>query len=182
MPQKKKIRSRRTANAASEAVKRTAYHESGHAVLAVYFRHGVSEVTIVADDEKDYLGGAWHPSPMMLGAQTKPEMRECVEECVIIAFGGYQAEVRFDPKADESLAEDDYVGAKDLPRLHAASLPKNYPPRNQDAYFRKMKRRAGQMVTELWPAVNSLAKTLLRRKHLTGEQVEKIVKPFCEEH
>jgi ATP-dependent Zn protease len=112
-----KVRRRGDRPAHSKEEEATAYHEAGHAVIALALRRGLSRVTIVPDDEAGSLG---HCAGTRTGEWFQPDVdrsgraRRFIEDRVIILFAGFHAEHRFAGRRNHRGAASDWQAAGDL--------------------------------------------------------------------
>lgn len=109
MSNKRASASRRTIS-----LKRTAYHEAGHAVMAYILRIGLKEVTIIPDE--DYLGKFTHGR----GRNIQPEWdydqktRPEIERQAMVTLGGNVAEHLLTGKKHIAGSYEDYHKVVDL--------------------------------------------------------------------
>lgn len=151
-------------------LKRTAYHEAGHAVLAHYLGVGLKAVTIVADDDSDGAsidGGEWNPDTEELRLIAADAFWQ---RMAIVRYAGAEAVRRLSPKSNwrRGAGNDYHWAAIALEKItsDADSL------RALSAYA---KRRARLLVENYWPEIGKLASALSKKKTLHGQDVASLL-------
>lgn len=143
----------------------TAFHEAGHFVASLE-REGFvrQEISIVPDDERQSLGHSTTEDPWPRPEESGWRFAvEEVEALVVELFAGYAAQVRRFPSARAAArlgASTDNERARDYLR----SLPKGSRAR--------LRARTRRVVARRWPEICALAKELLDRGRLDGDEAE----------
>jgi hypothetical protein len=142
-----------------------AFHEAGHAVIALHVGLGLNHVTIARWDVGEWVGHC-RTQPCANPTIEAPSV-ELTEAGVVFSWAGYFAALR--AGCDEQNA---VAGARsDLDRAHALEP---YIARPSDVLVEHSQR----LVEQQWSAIEAVAKALLRRRTLTADQVVKIVAPW----
>ena len=152
------------------ALEATAYHEAGHAVVAVEMGRPIRRVTIVADRRRKMLGRCeqahwprWFPPESWRDART----RNFIEGQVLIDFAGGIAEARFKGSKRRLGAHGD--------RSHALTLLGWLSASQKEcaAYAAWLYARAENLLAQgyVWRMVEAVAAELLRKGTLSGGQL-----------
>lgn len=134
----------------------TAYHEAGHAVVALALRCPVERVSIL-------------PNQVRLG-QCKVKkgvhgpLKDAVETEILILFGGLCAEARHTGDYDWNAA------GHDLQTIRGLIQSRPSGPRQIDRYERRLMDKAEHLLDQpgLWTAVERIAEELLRNTTMSG--------------
>jgi ATP-dependent Zn protease len=184
------------------ATSRTAYHEAGHAVVAVVLRRAITHVSIVPTDE--CLGHVQHPTGVAdpdrrtienLKEQSLADSMAAAAAYLERLDGGWMTEARYGlrrsrarddiairlagPRAEKRFSGRwDNRGARH-DREHALDLADRLA--NDSSVTSKgilvhEDARADRILKENWPSVVAVADALLVKSHLTGREVRAIVK------
>jgi hypothetical protein len=158
-------------------LKRTAYHEAGHAVAAYALRRAFRSVTIVPGE--DFLGKIWltklstfHPE---YDNSSKTNRR--VEEGIIINYAGFVAEGIFTGRNDYRGAHHDLVCAAALASNMVGSAEE------EDAYLNYLwiSTKNLMKLPHWWSATEALAKTLLEKKTLNHKHAKQVIQKAVED-
>src|SRR5436190_9593401 len=133
----------------------TAYHEAGHAVLALVLGRPVHRVSILAD--QDFLG-ACH-----FGKPTFRPSEDWLEREILIALGGIAAEARHTGHYDWNGAGRDQQFVRGLAVRRAGEKKAERLERRLLAKAENLLGREGH-----WRAVELIAAELLRRGAISG--------------
>jgi ATP-dependent Zn protease len=148
----------------------TAYHEAGHAVADWKFGFTVKIASIVPDSKN---GSAGHVS-----SRTRLHFRSLeystpsgarigkIHEQIVSLLAGHAAQKRYNARSVRSYhAQNDREAAANLLfSLHAANeLPH---------VIRYLEKKAGNLIASNWFVIDYLAKELLKRKTMSGQEVE----------
>jgi ATP-dependent Zn protease len=155
-------------------LKQTAYHEAGHAVMAVWLRLRVLHVSIIPDEEEGSLGH----TDQGKGAKIEPENRESstetrfqIERLVLVLLAGNAAERILANRKCSAGSESDYSKASGLLSYLA--------PRDDEmrSYCVWLGERAKTILLSDWNwyAVETLANELLKQKYIGAKMVRQIV-------
>lgn len=145
----------------------TAYHEAGHAVIALRLERRIKSATIVPRD--NYLGcvqyGKWGRGQP--DAHLTQRVVEKLERDILCAFAGPVAEAKFTGRRNKIGASGDYQIIVDRATyLHGDD-------RVLEKYLVYMEARAACYVSEPvnWLCITRLAKTLLKQKTMSSDAV-----------
>ncbi len=159
----------------------TAYHEAGHVVVAAYFGLPTTDVTIVPSG--DAFGMATHPSPLMLdlGSEgTAAARRSAARDMIVASYAGLAAQRLVDTQAPDFHGHGDEEGAMDLSRTYAV-LPRSgcfVGDEVHEAYLARLRGEAERLVRRLRTAIQALARALLSRKTIPGDEAVAFVEPI----
>jgi ATP-dependent Zn protease len=158
----------------AKELKRTAYHEAGHAFVA--WREGLRVKRATIRPTADYFGQVHHASGLSAKqveeldvSIVSPRVREALEKRIRISFAGWLAEHRHDRTADEAHSMSDYGHALDLMMRLAGSQ------REINLYSALLKYQTKEMLRVGWPHVRAIAVALLERKTLTGQEIRQVI-------
>ena len=168
----------------AERVRRRAYHEAGHAVLAHRFGIPVHEVSIVPDEES---AGHVHAG-RLVSDRAERELdsgnvslatREEIEQRCISFLGGEEAQFRVDTEGGEDwrrarAQSENGMDEDDLTRL----LMRLHRDMQVVAQRRaELHARTAELLgaPEIWGAVESVANALREQLILTGDEVTAII-------
>ena len=160
----------------------TAHHEAGHAVVHLHFGLPFYNVTIVPAED-GALGRMLHPIPseIHVGERCmKRERRKTARQMILGCYAGLYAERLTLKGVPDSHATTDFAGALQL------SMTYEVFPRNMDSvgdelhmkYLRKLRRESKRLVRELSLPIQLFAQRLLRRKTITGDEAEVVMRPM----
>jgi len=145
---------------ATEHPNSVAFHEAGHAVIAVALGMPVAQVSIFRP--KDGLDGA---TTFRRGSQSP------IWQQLVVSYAGYSAERRIDKTVtwDED-SNDFYDFEKGVVWEFAA-------PSDQIILRRRraLKRKSARLVTELFPVIQAVAEELLLKRRLSGKRVRELL-------
>jgi hypothetical protein len=166
--------------------KAIAYHEAGHAVAAHRLGYEVMRVSIAPKS-----GSAGHVSwrnpiknrsvisKLEYGSEADLDrVRHRIDHAIIVSMAGALAQKRHNPRSDwryggSGVARDDRFllkGSDDQQALQLASqLHENEKVRA--AYWRYLKARAEALVNHHWPEIEQLARALLHRETISGDDI-----------
>ncbi len=146
----------------------TAYHEAGHAVLALILGRPVRCVTIVADRESlgvcEFGKGVFRPS------------EDWLEREILIALGGLAAEARFTGNYSWDAAAKDQKYVRRLAEQRAGE-------RRAERLQRRLLTKAEHLLDDEghWHAVELIAAELLRHREISGRTVRHLFERACQE-
>jgi len=138
----------------------TAYHEAGHAVVAMLLGRPVEKVTIERNSLR--LGQV----QMSQRRGTKP--KDSLEVHALILFAGVIAEFKHTQKYNWGGAEQDMIGIRQLARSRGAT--DKQVERIQQRWFDKVHHMLDDTIT--WKAIDRIAIELLDKKCLSGRAVK----------
>jgi hypothetical protein len=172
--------------------RQTAYHEAGHALVAMAFGIPITSITIVPDPEGRYAGLTVRETYVediddRVAWAFPEEEDDAAHEAWCLAYhrghtlltvGGYAAEIvvwgayRADPAEGDDL--DDIEVLREFVRVAGPKidlLPSVVGvDENYDEPFKAALAEAVAVVQQHRPALDALARALLRRQTLTGEE------------
>ena len=150
----------------------TAYHEAGHAVVQAYFRLKIDRVSIISNaDSLGHMKGR-------IGTDSSIEYEDsgrvqlAVERDAIVFLAGMAAQKEFMPRSVRNHhGRSDYRNAISL-------LVKLASSEELKLYLKLLEIRARRLVRRpiLRVQIEAVAKELLRRKEMNGEQVKKVIR------
>jgi len=155
-----------------DRIEREAYHEAGHAVMAVLVCRGVEYVWLEGESESNLGGGCQLTGPPGIIARLGSGHSRTIEREVLIKVSGMAVDslrkVRYWPMG----------GLKD--RLEAIWLLKSRDGLNSDcgADYMRLCHTAEHRLKENWNAVETVAKVLIRErgKRVSGRRIRTITK------
>lgn len=149
----------------------TAYHEAGHAVIAMHFRRAIRYVTIEATDTS-YGHVLKTPMPPSFDPQNEIDARTMrrIEAEILVSLAGLAAESRFTGRRNLRAASGDYRFAVEM-----AAYAYNFGP-VAGKYVEFLEARAMQLMAgpAVWVKVEAMAKALLAHKRLDAKQARAI--------
>lgn len=155
----------------------TAHHEAGHAVILVVLGIPVTEVSIV--DRGDAHGTCGHPSPYNMYASPR-DIRRAARDCILVSYAGVPAQRLVDPNPHDRHGDDDDVSAYRVSREYQV-FPRVMQYDGDDyhlAFLERLRRESARLVRRHAAAIRHLAKVLLDRKMMTGDEVEAALAAF----
>lgn len=152
----------------------TAYHEAGHAVMAVHEGVALLNVSIVSDGDSQGRAGFSNPlSTFQLDVEITTKSRWRMEKLVRVWLAGPEAQKRFNPRSWRRYhGEDDFKKAVDRIGYFATSNDEI------EAYLRLLEIQVRQKLalSRVWQAVEALAGELLEHRELGGGEARAIIK------
>ena len=138
--------------------KNTAYHEAGHAVIAIRFDHLGEKISIIPEINESGSG-------ITLGFVNTEDSYSLSEdrEKIIFLYAGFYAELKHDPHASQSCSASDFDSAEHLLQ---------FQPTGSDVELRDI---AYKMVNDNWPQIEAVSSILMEEKTLNFEDAEIIV-------
>ena len=168
----------------------TAYHETGHALVAYILGTGFKTVSIIPRDEENALGALTHLrdrsliynvlsgiSNFILDHDTIDNL---VKQSICIAFGGYLAEKKYGVDNKEG-AQADFSFISDLILAHGpidddSTNTEDYSVEFHNYCYNKTK----ELLEDNWFILDFIAKQLILQKELTYEEFDILVKKALE--
>lgn len=149
----------------------TAYHEAGHAVAAFFFGFHIKSATVLAAD--DYLGRVdSRPKGKLDFGSNTPAMRIKAEKFIIVTLAGDIAQRRFNPRSSRTWqTTSDRALAADLALTVCGS------GESATAYLAWLSIRARDIIHGRWDTVEKVARLLLDRKTVTGQELYAAIIP-----
>ena len=157
----------------TKALRSTAYHEAGHAVMAWHEGLSINEISIVPDHKSS--GRIIHANPLRgihLDMDNSNRARIRAESAIRVALAGPIAQRHYNPRGFQHRhAESDYELAKDRILYITGS------GEEANAYMNLLEIQTRQIVTGLhWSLVDYLAKALLERQRLSRKEIRATIK------
>lgn len=158
------------------SIKRTAYHEAGHAVVAYILRVRLKEATIIPNE--DYLGMVKHGR----GQNIQPEWeinrktRDELERRTMVLLGGNVAENLLTDKRSMAGSYDDYHQVVDL--LSYLADPEETSKYIEWLWYRT---KSNLGVDYWWLATQRLAEELLEHQYLRGKRIREVIRLAIDE-
>lgn len=155
----------------------TAHHEAGHAVILVVLGLPVDHVSIVP--RNDALGTCGHPCPYAM-YESRRDIRRAARNCILVSYAGIPAQRLVEPGAHDSQGDDDDVSAFRVSHEYQV-FPRIMEYVGDDfhlAFLAKLRREASRLVRRHAAAIRHLAKVLLDKKVMTGDDVNVVLAQF----
>jgi ParB family chromosome partitioning protein len=168
-------------------------HEAGHAVTAYALGCIITKVAIGDDQDDPHTNGYVEHDEPSLAAETGLEYQGATENAILIAYAGQEAVAHHMEGRDvakSGTGRDRYQAGKDAASLTTQWLAGDegnedaigsgkvcWSDATRDLFHRWLRSLVRDFLTSwrVWTAVEKLAKELLIKKKLTGEQVEKLI-------
>ena len=150
-------------------LKRTAYHEAGHAVACYFLHFPFKYLTI--EPEEDSLGHVKrfpHPKSFHPDYEGDTKTLNRIEKNIIFCYAGSAAEFILTGKLKIG-GESDAQNARDLADHYCGG------PEETEAFLKWMWERTINWVHFYWDAVEALAQELLKKRRLTSKEAEQII-------
>lgn len=134
----------------------TAYHEAGHAVIALELGRTVNEVSI--------LPGAKRLGYCEMAKGTGKRLKDALETDVLILLAGLAAEAKVSGRYSPSAATEDLEMARRLMFTRAGNA------RQTQRLLERMLDKVEHLMSaeSTWAAITSIAEELLKSRHLSG--------------
>jgi hypothetical protein len=159
------------------ALRATALHEAGHAVVHLYFGLPIIRVTI--DPDGDVLGSMAHHSPMMIDVPSGRGRRQIARQMILGCFAGLHAQRLVDTHAPECHGSEDVHNAWTLSRDYGV-LPRWCDYIGDDAhadFMNRLQMESRRLVQRLRVPIEILAEHLLLSRTMIAEEVESVITP-----
>jgi hypothetical protein len=151
-------------------LKATAYHEAGHAVARLYFGWPVVRAMIV--ESEGYHGAVEGPNIHIELAEHFAEGTEqALRNFMVISFVGIEAQRLHNPASVEAGQEK-----KDEERVLDALWGMGYSPERLEAILAERRVAAKEFVPAHWGKIDRVAKALLVKREMTGEELRQVLK------
>lgn len=158
-----------------------AYHEAGHAVALIAQGQPCEDLTVIAGD--GYLGRCLHPSVAAISFSTLREAKQLGRQQIIVCLAGGEAErlSGFISPNGENGSNQDIENALHISEQYSI-LPRDIrfarDPAHMEFITKRLAAEARRLMKRQWQAVSTLARLLVERKTITGDEVERIVRPL----
>jgi ATP-dependent Zn protease len=148
--------------------RRTAYHEAGHAVMAIIQHRLFKPVTIIPNMEEK----SWGEVELTVKYGELPryaQTRKRFEGEILFFMAGKFATERLTGKSDIIETEQDFRAVNGL-------LICRYPEdlKTREECFRRLMAECAALVKDNWPMIEAVAEELLRVKTLSSKQARTI--------
>jgi hypothetical protein len=150
---------------------RTAYHEPGHAVVAICERIKIGEVSMRADHGSRSLGRVTTPamSSFFEGIELGDVPRHRVESHVLFSLAGREAEKRFCGRYNHAGSQHDWNAAVDLLIRYAGS------DEEVNAWMDLQNIPVRQIVERRWADIELVATALLSHGELSSRAIRRLL-------
>jgi hypothetical protein len=151
----------------------TAYHEAGHAVVAINQRVAIHHASIVPG-----VGSLGHCKFADWSPQFAPDIevtlgvRDQLERSILVAFAGGEAHFKLTGRRDRVGTESDRLAAIEYGG-YVASGPEELSP-----YLTRLQFRTAQIISVpiVWKQIEAIANALLDSRDLSGRRVRQIAR------
>jgi hypothetical protein len=152
----------------------TAYHEAGHAVVALHLGQKIGRKGAAIVPDAGFDGCVHIPILLTKTIETEPtdRMRLLAEKHAVMSLSGIEAQRRYRPSSVRNYhASQDYHNAADIIGYFCES------PEELDAYLRLLHIRAKALIQSpaIWGSVERVAAALLERNRLTGADLRSLI-------
>lgn len=146
-----------------------AYHEAGHAVMAVALGINLSKVTIIP--ENDSAGHCKHEK-ITVGDYADNSPRACkrIEISAMISLAGTLAQRIHNPRSVRH-----YRAMSDYKQACNAAMTLNGSARQETAWLKWIEIKTEDVLRLRWRAVEALSQELMQRKALNGNEARAVV-------
>lgn len=160
----------------SISIKRTAYHEAGHAVMASILRLRCKEISIIPDE--DYLGRFIRGAVRNIDpeCESNQKTRSELERLTMQVLAGNVAEHLLTGRKCRVGSGDDYHKAVNY--LSYVASDEEIPHYLEALWYRT---KAKLSVDHQWLAVQRLAEELLKKRRLKSKRIKEIIRQAIDE-
>jgi ATP-dependent Zn protease len=153
----------------------TAYHEAGHAVIAIALGLTVKKVSIVKG--QDYNGLCRQLGLLGYHLRDRRDAEDTLKKIIISIYAGMPAQRLVDPDPPEFHGACDEEDANELCLRHANLLRRGgrAPDEFRRAYLGRRRVEARRLVKQHRKAIEEFAEVLLQRQELGGEEAEELI-------
>ena len=148
-----------------------AYHEAGHAVACYYMHVKINSATIIPDEVS--LGHV-RPENMFRGLNPEADLsgrvRLQIERAIIISLAGMAAQRRFSKRSWRQ-----YHGSSDFRSAGDLALYIGGDGAGATAFLHWLQLRADQLVEAQWRDIECVARALMKRKTMTGDEIVEVI-------
>ena len=144
----------------------TAFHEAGHALMAILLGHPVQKISIGCAYQLD----AYCQLDPMVSEKIRSHLETRIKHMVLVAMSGIAAEVLTFGQFDVSGASDDLLKARGL----ASCM--NRDERHIDSYLNRCETQALFQLSQYWDPLCMIANCLLKYGEMDGREATRIVR------
>jgi hypothetical protein len=147
----------------------TAYHEAGHAVVALHLRHAVKRVSIIPDhDTLGWVLGRKVPGWFEPDVERDGRHRNWIQEEVQVLFAGGLAEARWTGRQNHVGAAHDYQMIDRLTENACGS------EEGIHAYRVWLRECARDLVNQWWFIIEHMAAVLMLEREISGRHARQV--------
>jgi len=144
---------------APSTIEETAFHEAGHAVAVVKYGLRLKDIDVVGNG---ITNGQLHVDGLRVDLGTPQEAAQA-ERWIVIFLAGMTAQRKYNPSSSV------FHGSSDL--QYVINLLHRLNRLDDDMkFYNEMQRRTEDFVETHWPIIERLAKLLIERRSLTGQE------------
>ncbi len=154
-----------------------AYYLAGKAFAMAYLGGHVFRVTIKPNEDGTFNQHLQTPQLYQYNNANKRTMSKYARYEIISTFAGYPGTQIYDFHGDDEYQEEDFSTAWYFAQKYAyMKWVSSIPSEEFYEYMNSWKRKAKRIIYNNWPYVAKLAKLLLERETLSGDEI----KEFCD--
>jgi ATP-dependent Zn protease len=152
---------------------KTAYHEAGHAVVALRLRQPVKRVSILPDETglgRVTFSGFQKLIEAVNNGDDGPREERRAQRIIMLVFAGHLATEKLCGRSmalRQAGAHGDYSKAYQLAHAFRSF-------ETADDWTTSLSEETRRLLDRYWPAVKALAKALLKRNAITGREAQQI--------
>lgn len=182
----------------SHGLKETAYHEAGHLVADIIFKHNPHHASIIPDEnfsgvvksktkiknfnpyphpeKKDEVEKVKEYRKMGLISvyDDTIKSRKTIRRLIISGLAGYEAELKFNPKIDSRCSNFDLERVFDLLEIGGYCVRMLEDNSIYYPVLSKLHNETKKFVEKYWSVIEEVAQFLLKNKELNEEDIEKL--------
>ncbi|MDG2014018.1 MAG: hypothetical protein P8J33_10955 [Pirellulaceae bacterium] len=156
-------------------LERTAYHEAGHAVMAIRYKISFKYVTIEPSESEDTLGHVkFREYPTWLDLENVDERtNRWSEKRILVSLAGQAAECHL-------IGRENWIGAGQDWENAVSIAAKRFDPASKTLgpYLNYLRERVKEEIASLqnWDDIEALASELLEQKRLSARAVRQLLR------
>jgi hypothetical protein len=165
-----------------------AHHEAGHAVVARKLGVAITRCTMFSTDPTNEAAAHTHSAAWLARDAALSDRVTALETDAKIALAGQLSEMQYHPPKDDRLREEWRIDinlakgfiAKSVLLKSGADMTglTTLGPQNSVEAVKLLERLWNEtdvLIRQNWPAIERTADALLRRRHLTGDDVDALI-------